>query len=115
MIFERCCSAELFGHYFIASNRRPRPRGESALRPVWLTCRAGHRPQRKAWPRGAPKRSVWLWQRRVAIHKKCVIWLTITPACQGVDAGDKYICDLRRLLADTAVIDALLVRDDGVS
>jgi hypothetical protein len=44
-----------------------------------------------------------------------VIWLTITLACQGVDAGDKYTCDLRRQLADTAVIDPLLVRDSGVS
>jgi hypothetical protein len=52
---------------------------------------------------------------RGTVHKKCVIWLTIKPAHHGADASQKYVFDLRRQLADTAVIHTLLVRDSGVS
>ena len=54
-------------------------------------------------------------QIRVAIHKKCVIWLTITPVHQAIDVSDKSACDQGRQLTESVVIDLLLVRNGGVS
>jgi hypothetical protein len=52
-------------------------------------------------------------QRGVAVHKKCVIWLTITPACRAIDAREKSARDQGRQLAGLAVIDPLLVRNSA--
>jgi hypothetical protein len=54
-------------------------------------------------------------QIRVAVHKKCVIWLTITPAGQVIDASEKYPCDQGGQLTESVVTGPLLVRNSGVS
>ena len=86
---------------------RPRSRVTGLANTLSRVSAVGRGDSRTAPPTGR--------QIRGAVHKKCVIWLTITPARQVIDASEKSILDLGRQLAESVVIDPLFVRNRGVS